>query len=125
LHLPFELRAKLESYALAEFPHEACGTLIGRRTARGVEVVRLEQGRNLAASTVSFTLDPAHLVHAEGLAQAAGLELVGIWHSHPNMPAVPSEADLETAWSGWSHLIASVTAAGVSELREYGSRFPV
>jgi len=51
---------------------------------------------------------------------------VGIWHSHPDHPARPSETDRAAAWEGWSYLIASVTDAGLSELRSWrlsGERF--
>jgi len=119
LYLPPSLQSDLEVHTRAEFPREACGTLIGRTTELGVEVVRVERGENLNESSEQFTLDPAHLVRAEQMACDDGLEIVGIWHSHPNQPAVPSTRDREAAWRGWSYLILSVLEAGVSELRSW------
>jgi proteasome lid subunit RPN8/RPN11 len=47
------------------------------------------------------------------------LEIIGIWHSHPDHPARPSETDRAAAWEGWSYLIASVTKHGVADLRSW------
>jgi proteasome lid subunit RPN8/RPN11 len=50
------------------------------------------------------------------------LEVVGVWHSHPDHPARPSETDRNGAWEGWSYLILSVTAEGVPDLRSWRLR---
>jgi len=55
-----------------------------------------------------------------------GLAIVGVWHSHPDQTAKPSEADRRGAWLGWSYLIVAITDAGVAETRSWkleGSRF--
>jgi proteasome lid subunit RPN8/RPN11 len=74
--------------------------------------------RNLAAATspTSFELDPADHLAAEEEARALGLEVVGIWHSHPDQPPQPSRADEREAWHGWSFLIVAVDAHGLAEL---------
>ena len=114
-----ELQVELERRVCAEFPRESCGTLLGRQSESGVQVLRVLEGANLSTENRGehFELDPAHLVRAELEASEAGLEIVGVWHSHPNQPAVPSEADREGAWREWLTLIASVRVAGDVELR--------
>jgi len=93
--------------------------LMGRRTESRTEVVSVAQGSNLSESSERFELDPSHLVKSEAEAHAQNLELVGIWHSHPNQAAIPSEADRAQAWGGWSYLIASVSDEGETELRSW------
>jgi len=70
--------------ALAEMPREACGLLIVRK---GREVYR--PCRNLATGDDQFTIAPDDYEAAE----AEG-EIVGVVHSHPFLPATPSQADM-------------------------------
>jgi proteasome lid subunit RPN8/RPN11 len=83
--------------------------------------VLVREARNLdtARARDRFDLDPADHLAAEELARAVGLEVVGVWHSHPDHPAVPSEADRAQAWRGWSYPIVSVTAGRARELRSW------
>ena len=71
-------------------------------------------------------VDPRDHMAAEHEARALGLTVVGVWHSHPDHPAEPSETDRASAWEGWSYLIARVTAGGVEHIRSWrlaGERF--
>lgn len=62
--------------------------------------------RNLHASPRSaFELHPEDHLAAEREAQALGLGVVGVWHSHPRGTPLPSWLDLARAWDGWVHLI--------------------
>ena len=56
---------------------------------------------------------------ADQAARDQGLEIVGIWHSHPDHPAEPSVTDLASAWGGWSYLIASISLKGMQDLRSW------
>jgi proteasome lid subunit RPN8/RPN11 len=53
-------------------------------------------------------MDPKDLLQADLEARQAGLEVLGIWHSHPEHPALPSLRDEKFAWSGWSYVILSL-----------------
>ncbi|MEE2940012.1 MAG: M67 family metallopeptidase [Planctomycetota bacterium] len=118
LHLPRTLRAALERSAVDAYPREACGLLVGRRGVSS-EVLEVTEGRNIEADagTERFTLDPVHLVDVERSARARGLEVVGVWHSHPDHDAVPGALDRAHALAGWSHLILSVRAGAPGESR--------
>lgn len=72
------------AHAMAELPREACGLLIIRK---GREVYR--PCRNIAAGDDQFTIAPDDYEAAE----AEG-EIVAVVHSHPYIPATPSQADL-------------------------------
>lgn len=75
--------AAIRSHAEQEFPREACGLLC---VVRGRE--KYIPCRNKAAGTEHFILSSEDYAEAE----TSG-EIVAVVHSHPNVPAVPSEAD--------------------------------
>lgn len=114
------VRERLERSARSAYPREACGLLIGRRDGRRTEVLRAEEACNLCEDRSDrFELDPADQVRVDQRARAEGLDVVGVWHSHPDHPARPSSFDLERAWEGWSYVIVSVAESGTRELRSW------
>jgi len=121
LNLPVGVRESLCGFARSRYPHEACGLLIGESTDSLVEVMRAVETRNLLAGEAGdrFEVDPGEHVAAQRVARDEGLDVVGVWHSHPDHPARPSARDLAGAWEGWSYLIVAVDADGVGELRSW------
>ncbi len=98
-------------------PFEACGALIGEFYGTSARVARVRAGANLARDpSRSFDLDPALLVAAEDEARGVGLELIGIWHSHPNAPAELSTADRAADVPGGISLVASFAGGRLREL---------
>ncbi len=121
LRLPSALRLQLEDRAAAGYPHEACGLLLGREVPDGAAVERVVAARNLSHDRPAdrYQLHPEDQLRAEDEARAEGRQVVGVWHSHPDHPARPSETDREAAWEGWAYVIASVTRQGVADLRSW------
>lgn len=121
LHLPDHFRTWLEHRVRAGYPRETCGLLVGRQHGTDVEVCDAVAARNLIEERAEdrFELDPQDFLKADHAARAAGLELVGVWHSHPDHPAQPSATDREFAWEGWSYLILSVQQDGVQEMHSW------
>ncbi len=121
LYLPTEIRGKLEEMALRGYPLEVCGLLVGRERDGRVDVARVVEARNLNRERAHdrYDLDPADFLVADEQARAQGLEIVGVWHSHPDHPARPSETDRAAAWDGWSYVIVSVTREGIADLRSW------
>jgi proteasome lid subunit RPN8/RPN11 len=71
-------------------PLEACGLLAGKN-----ERVETTLGiHNSERSPVRFRMEPRAQWRAFQRIEAAGLDLVGIYHSHPNGPDVPSPTDI-------------------------------
>jgi len=71
-------------------PLEACGLLAGKNGR-----VELTLGiYNAERSPVRFRMEPRAQWRALQRIEAAGLELVGIYHSHPNGPDRPSPTDI-------------------------------
>ena len=112
---------EINAQARAEYPHEACGLLIGREADGRTLVERIVSCRNLAVDRLAdrYVLDPDDFLAADEAARKEGLDIVGIWHTHPDHPARPSETDLEAAWPEYCYLIVSVTSAGVAEHRAW------
>lgn len=74
-------------------PLEACGLLAGKYNR-----VEMNLGvRNIDQSPVRFHMDPKKQWRAFQRIEAAGLELLGIYHSHPDGPELPSEQDIGEA----------------------------
>jgi proteasome lid subunit RPN8/RPN11 len=98
-----------------------CGLLVGKRAGRRVEVVRAESAGNLDRDRPQdrYVLDPGDFVRIDTTAREEGLDVVGIWHSHPDHPARPSATDLERAWEGWAYVIVSVGRDGARDLRSW------
>jgi proteasome lid subunit RPN8/RPN11 len=55
-----------------------------------------------------YVIDPLELLHADDEARDRGLDLIGIYHSHPNHPAAPSEFDRSRATPWYSYVILSI-----------------
>lgn len=121
LQLPERHRAKLAQLVSAGYPQETCGFLIGRQRDGRVEVKAVASAHNLNTVRANdrFELDPEDFLRTDAAAHSTGLELVGIWHSHPDHPARPSAVDREFAWEGWSYLILSVGRDGIADLRSW------
>lgn len=121
VNLPQEARQRLEHLARMGYPNETCGLLLGHVANATVLVQRVLPARNLNIERAHdrFELDPDDFMAADLEARATRLEIVGIWHSHPDHSARPSEIDRASAWQGWSYLIAAVTRDGVTDLRSW------
>lgn len=128
LRLPPELRTELLQRAARAHPEEACGLLVGHERRDAVVVVRVDTAANLEHSRRRdrYTLDPRDFIRIERAARGDGLEVVGVWHSHPDAPARPSRRDLEGAWEGYSYVIVGAGDEGGDRLRSWrlaGGRF--
>lgn len=86
-----------------QLPLEACGLLAGTDD-RVTDVIRVE---NRAQSPVRFVMDPYEQLRAFDWIESNGLELLGIFHSHPAGPATPSTTDVAEAAYNVMHLIWS------------------
>ena len=113
LRISHNLRQVMLDHVAKEAPREACGLLGGAGTRVDV-VVPI---KNIAASTYRFQMDPAEQVHTLFDFEARNLELVGIYHSHPNGPPGPSQIDLNEA-----HYPEAVQFIWFQELGEWNLR---
>ncbi len=66
-----------------------------------------------------FTIAPAVMLKAQKEARDRNLNIIGIYHSHPDHPAVPSEFDRAIAWQQYSYIIVSVQQGKASDLNSW------
>ncbi len=121
LHLATPLRDRLADLTVADYPREACGLLVGRLQPDATHVRQVFPVRNLNVERARdrYELDPDEHARVAAAARLEGLDIVGVWHSHPDHPARPSETDRAAAWEGWSYVIASVSPGGLQDLRSW------
>lgn len=79
-------------------PEEACGLLAGHRVGDQLQASAVFITTNLFRSDTRYRIDPAEQLAAFNQIDALGLELVGIYHSHPNGPDEPSPTDIAEAY---------------------------
>ena len=94
--LPAQLHA-IERAAEAAYPEEACGLLVGRAEPGGAWQVRaVEASANVAEPprTRRFEVDPKLRLRLERELRESPDSVVGVYHSHPNGSAAPSETDI-------------------------------
>lgn len=88
------LLAELLAGLQAVYPEEGCGIIAGE----GDRAVRLYPVENMLHSPVAYEMEPLQQVTAMLDLEADGLELLGIFHSHPGGPARPSSTDIAHAY---------------------------
>lgn len=88
-------------------PLEACGLLGGDPVTD--KVSRCYPTRNDAASARVYTVNPTDHLHADRDAEADGLEIVGVFHSHTHTEAYPSPTDVAQAPDPtWHYVLVSL-----------------
>jgi proteasome lid subunit RPN8/RPN11 len=92
------------------YPEECCGALLGRAEngSKSVLLARPFPNGHPGERARRYLVGPEDYREAEAWARSRGLDVVGIYHSHPDHPARPSEVDREQAWPWFSYLILSV-----------------
>lgn len=80
-------------HASAGHPNEACGMLLGRIQADTYIVLKAVLTPNQMRSPVRFAIPDEDIIQAYRTAAEEGMEVVGVYHSHPASPAEPSGTD--------------------------------
>ena len=122
-----ELRIKrkdlkaVEKHALESFPLECCGLMIGKVKEDVFYVEKVVSADNIHKSGVSFEADAELVYRAIDEAEAKGLALIGIYHSHPNMNAYISARDAEIMklWPNVAWLVLGVTREKIVENKAF------
>jgi len=121
------LAPEVEQYILqqleADFPNEGCGFFFGTEEENGQlrhvllaeAVVNGKEGDQKRR----FEISPLDYMKAEKKALELGLNLLGVYHSHPNHPAIPSIHDLKQAVPYFSYIILSVQEGRAAELTSW------
>jgi proteasome lid subunit RPN8/RPN11 len=106
--------------ALVKPAHECCGLLAG---SNGV-IARVYRATNAANNlATAYEIAPQELFSLVREIRAAGLELMGIYHSHPNGKNQPSPRDIEVAYyPDTAYIIISPQAGAAQPVRAFSIR---
>lgn len=110
----------IRRHAMADYPDECCGALIGRGD-RIIDAFALPNTTDEGPRR-RFLVRPEDYRAAEARAATVGAELLGFYHSHPDHPAVPSTYDLDHAWPSFAYVIVSVVNGESRDLRSWRLR---
>jgi proteasome lid subunit RPN8/RPN11 len=100
------------------YPEEGAGFLIGE--AGDVrEIMALSNSREEGARHNRFLFTPEDYLQAEMRAEGLGLSLIGVFHSHPDCPNIPSEYDREWAQPFFSYIITRVDSGKAVNSRSW------
>jgi proteasome lid subunit RPN8/RPN11 len=98
---------QMVGHAYDGLPDEACGLLGGDPETARIGV--FYPCRNAAESGRVYTVDPRDHLRADRDAEARGLEIVGVMHSHTHTEAYPSPTDVAQAPDpAWHYVIVSL-----------------
>lgn len=97
----------INTHVEAAYPEEGAGFLLGV-DGEVREILSLPNAREDEARHNRFLITPEDYLKAELKADTLGLDLIGVFHSHPDCPNVPSEYDREWAQPFFSYIISRV-----------------
>jgi proteasome lid subunit RPN8/RPN11 len=107
LVVPSRLMEEINTHVEKAYPEEGAGFLIGQEGLVR-EIIALSNAREDGSRHNRFLFTPEDYLKAELQAERLGLSLIGVFHSHPDCPNVPSEYDREWAQPFFSYIITRV-----------------
>ncbi|MGY6528712.1 MAG: Mov34/MPN/PAD-1 family protein [Cyanobacterium sp.] len=122
----------IKKEGVLHYPYECCGLLIGRKDKETTLVIRVipvandwENQKDLLKELMdkpdygmeeNFAIAPKTMLKIQQEVRRENLDIIGIYHSHPNHPAIPSEFDRAIAWQEYSYIIMSVVEKQIKDL---------
>jgi proteasome lid subunit RPN8/RPN11 len=125
LYLSQAVHDQIAAHGAASYPHEGCGLLLGTSEGGDNTVVAAVALANVwpveSEKSERFAIDPDEWARVQ-LEADDDLDVVGIFHSHPDHPPVASPRDWQ--WAGWrldgySFLITQVVAGTPTQSRSW------
>ncbi len=121
LEIKPEILKQMSRHAEETYPHECCGFFYGRDTGsirRVLEAMPVKNS-NTDIPERRFNIEPQDYRQAERFADEQNLELLGVYHSHPDHPAIASEHDRSVALPWFSYLIFSVMDGKTEDIKSW------
>jgi proteasome lid subunit RPN8/RPN11 len=120
INIPSRLLRKIHTHGENAYPEEGAGLLLGSEQDgfRCIQnLLKLENAREKIARHNRYLITARDMLQGEKEAERLGLSIVGIFHSHPDHPNLPSEFDREWAIPWYSYLITSIQNAEALDSR--------
>lgn len=113
--------ATMQEDAINTFPNECCGFLYGFETAseRIVTLAKPVINTKDGDQKRRFEISPFDYMKAESYALQKNLTLLGVYHSHPQHPAIASEHDLKSAMPFFSYVIYSILDGKYDDIKSW------
>jgi len=121
LRLPQAALEQIRADGERAYPGECCGLLVGTMDPATYDVVRAEPCTNLREGEADdrFELDPKDYLDVDRRARNDGLEIIGVYHSHPDHAPRPSRFDAEAAFPGFAYVIVAVRSGKAAGMRSW------
>jgi len=107
LSVPDRLIGEINAHVEKAYPEEGAGFLLGE-DGQVKAILALPNAREDEARHNRFLITPEDYLKAELKADDLGMSLIGVFHSHPDCPNIPSEYDREWAQPFFSYIITRV-----------------
>ena len=126
----------MEAHAERVYPEECCGLIVGTidpcteiLVKSAAEIVSL--GNEWTADAVSeenaenktkhrrYWIDPKDMLRVQKQAREQDRNIIGVYHSHPDHVAVPSECDRAQAWPTYAYVIVSVCKGKAVDIQNW------
>lgn len=97
-------------HAKATYPNECCGAMLGKidGDSKLVSVAVALENAFTGPQGARYELRSEDLLKADAEARRQGLDLIGIFHSHPDCDAYFSKTDLENSCPWYSFVVLSI-----------------
>ena len=120
LNIDFSALEEMIAHGEEGFPNEICGFMFGKEE-HGRKITQIQRVKNVKEGDQRrrFEIDPLDYHKAEIYALKNGLDFLGIYHTHPNHPAIPSIHDLKQAMPVFSYIILSIQEGKFDHIRSW------
>jgi proteasome lid subunit RPN8/RPN11 len=118
IKIPTNVLNGINKHVEGAYPEEGAGFLIGV-DGEVKQILPLSNAREDEARHNRFLITPEDYLKAELTADRLGLSLIGVFHSHPDCPNIPSEYDREWAQPFFSYIITRVDAGRAVNSRSW------
>ena len=101
--------AAMVAHAREAYPNECCGAMLG--VIEGDKTVRVSmplENAYAGAQATRYELRPEDLLAADKAARERSMDLIGIYHSHPDCDAYFSKTDLQNSCPWYSFVVLSI-----------------
>jgi proteasome lid subunit RPN8/RPN11 len=113
------LLERLETYLESHYPNEAAGLLLGKSVQEGqgeiLDLYMLKNNFEEQERYHRYKIEGLDMLRAEDAAAERDMQILGVFHSHPDHPSRPSEYDREYALPWFAYLITSVESGKAAE----------
>ena len=128
----------MQTHAESTYPEECCGLLLGQLSEnekilievlptenswddRATEAFQAVEGSAQLDTTkrTRYSIAPEAMLKAQKDARDRNLNIIGIYHSHTDHPAIPSEFDRAIAWQQYSYVIVSVQQGKACDFKSW------